>query len=214
MGYTTVSQVRTHLAREIAATSVSRVEELIEEATTLVDSETGLTWRQTSGSRRFECDGSVTLRIDPALSVTSVVLHQIGYDPETLVEGDDEDWIAEPGGAGEGVSPEAIVGLRRVGLRWPPAPSWAEVTATWAMASGVPTDIALATAFIVAAWCRAQGIGSSAAADVKSESWDGYSVSYGDGVKSDSPRSIPPEAQAILARYRSQAEDEPWAVGV
>ena len=90
-----------------------------------------------------------------------------------------------------------------------------EIEATWCAASSVPDDIALATAWIVAAWCRSVGLGASAPSDVKSESWDGYTVTYGDGAKVASPREIPPEAASILARYRdSGGADEPYAVGI
>ena len=64
----------------------------------------------------------------------------------------------------------------------------------------------MATALIVAHWCRQMGIGSKGEAGVKSEQWDGYSVTYDSPMNAKQSESgsvfvIPEDAMRILDKY-------------
>ncbi len=213
--YTTLAQVQRHLAEEIAGDAVATVTAMIGEATSLVESVTGMSWAVSDDptTRRFECSGEYRMSIDHAQTVDAVTLCIPLYTPQALTE--DADYVLIPGGSGGGVAPNTITGLWRIGSEWPDPPAYVEVTAEFGAGTVPPDDIALATAWIVAAWCRAVGIGSAHDAATKSESWGDYSVTYGEDAKGvASVRSIPPEAQTILDAYVRNNDSGTWVMGV
>ena len=204
MVYTTAGQVERYLAQDIPDAEQLRVAGLMRDATDYVDLATGCTWQTAvTETRNYECAGDWVVEIDDAQAVTAVTLTGPGVDPETLVV--DEGFYLVPGGSGEAPTApyrEPITGILRAAQRWPKTPWYVTVSGTWQTGNEVPADIARATALIVAATLRALGVGSSAAGDVASESWDGYSVSY---VKQAGAAAVefvvPASAEDLLARY-------------
>jgi len=217
--YTTQAQVQYRLAEPIATEDSATVAALITEASAIVDGETGRSWPSSpsSAARRFVCDGTDYLRIDEALEVTAVTETDIDGDVTTLVVTDD--YILEPGGAGNTPTApyaHAITGIRRVCANWLDGPAYATVTGKWASANAVPTEIAIATALIVAAWCEYLCIGTTRDPNVQQESWDGYSRQLQNSL-TETPLKrelIPANAMQILARYRQGGPVGTFVLGV
>jgi hypothetical protein len=197
----------------MTATQEQRCFELISDATALIEAEVGQVWGTITETRHFPCSGIKRLNIDAALSITSVTIATPGYADQALIV--DQDYSLAPSGAGNDEASYPVRQLVAAG-RWPKAPAYAVIVAEWATSEAAPRDVQLATAFTVAAWLRAQGIGTEASANVKAESWGDYTVTFGgdQGSRTGSPREIPAEAASIIARYRENGgSDEPTIGG-
>jgi hypothetical protein len=202
--YAELADVQRYLVHPLSDAEEARVAELLADATSLVEGATGQSWRAIERIRRLPAEKRRVLLLPGELLEATTVELCGGGTRMALAEGRDYYFLHAGSTAQDPPSEESeTVGypayaIRRIAGEWPGVPYYLEIDGLWASGVDVPEDVRIATAIIVAHWCRALGIGAEASSEVRSESWDGYSVSY---ERTGSVGEIPEQAKRLLDRY-------------
>lgn len=202
MAYADVSDVQRYLAHPLSEEEEARIEELLTDATALVEGATGQSWRAIERIRRLPAEKRRVLLLPGELLEATTVELRGGGTRTPLTEERDYYFLHAGSSAQDPLAEDAVgypaYAIRRITGEWPGVPYYLEIDGLWASGVEVPEEVRIATAIIVAHWCRTLGIGAPASSEVRSESWDGYSVSYD---RAGSVGEIPEQAKRLLDRY-------------
>lgn len=168
MSYTSQALITSYLKRNLSEHEAALAKTVIDSVTQYIDNETGQTWTTTGTgvSRDYVSNRERIIFIDPILNIESV--KHINQHDEVLHEYETSEYAAFPLNATTKTSLQ--VGAYS---RW--GDGRIRVTGKWGNSDGVPSDIQLAATILAAA------VFSSGETDnIKSESIEGYSVTYGD----------------------------------
>lgn len=202
MTYAELADVQRYLVHPLSEEEEARVAELLADATSLVEGATGQSWRAIEHIRRLPAEKRRVLLLPGELLEATTVELRGGGTRTPLTEGRDYYFLHAGSSAQDPLAEDAVgypaYAIRRITGEWPGVPYYLEIDGLWASGVEVPEDVRIATALIVAHWCRALGIGAETRAEVRSEAWDGYSVSY---ERVCPVGEIPEQAKRLLDRY-------------
>ena len=202
MTYAELADVQRYLVHPLSDAEEARVAELLADATSLVEGATGQSWRAIERIRRLPAEKRRVLLLPGELLEATTVELRGGGTRTPLTEERDYYFLHAGSSAQDPLAEDAVgypaYAIRRITGEWPGVPYYLEIDGLWASGVEVPEEVRIATAIIVAHWCRTLGIGAPASSEVRSESWDGYSVSYD---RAGSVGEIPEQAKRLLDRY-------------
>lgn len=202
MAYVTLADLQAYLPTAIDPSDNARVATLLADASAMIDDYTGQTWEPVFELRHVQLDGERIVNLPGLLLDLDTVVLYDGFTTRGLTEG--TDFYALPAGSLDAATPPPAESrypahsLMASYGNWSAEPAHLLVTGTWGADSEVPADIRMATLMVASAWCRSLGVGSQAGSEIKSESWDGYSVTYQTPA---SVGTIPEDALKLLQRY-------------
>lgn len=182
-GYCRIGDITT-ITGDLTAVQLARATELIETAETYLDGETGRAWLVGTQTQEAHFYPAPFLHLDywPVTSVTAVYGRtSLGEAEETLTA--DDDYEVQDLAAG-------IIRLTSPG-------SWDRIRVTYVPQDTVPTDVARATAELVAAWL--QPMLQPGSFGIDSYSLPDLTVKFS---RSHYQASAPPLAQQVIDRYR------------
>ena len=164
MGYTDQTLITGYLKRNLSEAEATIAKTVIDSVTAYIDTETGQSWSTTdAGVAKLYEGGEKILFIDPIIDIESV--EHVNDEGEVLDTYSSTSYTAFPMNADTKTSLEVF-------RRWPRG--LIRVTGKWGKAGGIPSDIQLAATIL------ASSVFNNQTGDIKSESIEGYSVTYAD----------------------------------
>lgn len=172
MGYTDQTLVTGYLNRNLTEREATIIKTVIDSVTDYINNETGDTWETTAtGVARYFTGGEPLLIIDSCLNIESV--QHVDADGNILYDYEATEYNAYPLNRTTKTQLEHFP-------RWPKGTGQIKVTGKWGQSDGVPSDIQLAATILASA------VFQNETDNIKSESIEGYSVTYSDVKQTNS----------------------------